>query len=436
MKTCLHGCQIALQLAVVILAASRTAADEAGFPRKIVMTQADCEEIDKKCTLRGRPLEQGINTIWNPEMEVWSGLQVFTGRKRDIINWFVHDKVPIEGMGGFRSTCYMRSFQYDMLVSKLLQVDDIDITRAVIRGACPTGHYTLPELERLLTDKRFSTVDRLGVWWRVLYVSHKGNAWKKNRERFWKLFGDEITTDDIIESDVVRHFRWEMFHPCEGFIPPKQKTNALLLPVLRREYLGVNEGQLMHQALMALQDVNGKKDSGLIEKIVRNIVAWDELGDSRSSYVWHGPGAWGTITYWPSANDDTGQMLKGLITAAKVPQNAAEAFFAFAKTPFGKKEIEKIGWQTYFDTYLKNAMSKKTEEKQHAYLRALSGYSFSDGSRTQFHSYPNLVEYIEEGNVDLSAVREHILRKAWGDNPMFLSYLKKKEPKEGEGRNR
>jgi hypothetical protein len=248
MKTCLHGCQIALQLAVVILAASRTAADEAGFPRKIVMTQADCEEVNKKRTLRGRLVEG--KTIWREKLSVWDGIQVFTGRKRDVVSWFRHARPG--GRPVAIDYVFMRGYQYDMLVSELLQMDDMDVTRAIIHGAYPTGRYTLPEWDRLLTDKRLKVVERLKVWERVWYITREEGKRDKDRQRFWKLFGDEMTTDDIIESDMVRHFRWEMFHSCEGFIPPKQKTNALLLPVLRREYLGVNEGQLMHQALVAL----------------------------------------------------------------------------------------------------------------------------------------------------------------------------------------
>jgi len=389
------------------------------LPSRIVMTEGDCKEINEKGTLRGRPLKKGISTIWQEEYKVWEGIQVFTGKKRDVIRWFLDSRRRVVGRGGFRSTVYMRSFQYDMLVSQLLRSGDIDVIRAVLRGAYRTGQYSVPEWTALLQDKRLSTTERISAWQRVAELSAQSSGEKV--EKFWEFFDEEITTDDIVELTMRSNFCWEVFAHVGNSKRKVSREEAcrLLYPILRREYLGVCDGALVEKALRALRQVNNGKESKVAEHALSKLISWDKAGDVRSPVMWSG------LSTLSEVDGETAKKLKALMATAKVPENAGRAFHAYARTPLGAKELAEKGWRSYFTTYLQVAFGKKTREEQYYYLRALSGYRRVKDGRAEFVEFDELPSALRKGKVSLvvNDAQKKLLEKAWEHTPEALKHV-------------
>ena len=141
------------------------------------------------------------------------------------------------------------------------------------------------------------------------------------------------------------------------------------------------------------------------------LASWDALGDERSAVAWRGvrPGV-------SSLGDEAAGKLKALIRAAKIPLNAAEAFYAYPKCPAGAKEIKSIGLAAYLRSYLDMAFSKGGSLREYPFLRALVA---TDPLAEQ------LTRMVRDQKVDLTVTSREfaLLKRAWRKAPQALEYL-------------
>jgi len=199
------------------------------------------------------------------------------------------------------------------------------------------------------------------------------------------------------------------------FVPESisfDEAKRVLFPLFRREYLGIGESPIDSHLLSAvasrLMRFRGNEEE-VSEFVFGKMKEWDGLGDERSLELWTGIGKL----------RDADELAAFAITA-KVPQNAAEAFYAYPQTPAGQQKVVKApgGWQEHFDNYLHAAFDRK--DKAPDYLRAMVRRS--------------LLFALNEGSVTLTVTAEQkrIFDEAWKDVPEALKHVQVKEEPKGE----
>jgi hypothetical protein len=386
------------------------------------MSEADCREINERGSLRGRPVDPGAVTIWDERRAVWDGLRVFTGRKPDVIGWFRSGQEGLEGRGGFRDTVYMRSFQYDILCSELLRTGDLDVIRAVLWNAYPTGRYAAPDWASLVGDRRLGPAERI-IAWRRSRAPAGSPVRRGDVKEFWELFGEALSPDVILRLETeYTGFAWEVIERAPDAAVGRDGLDRLLLPLLRREYLGVKQGGLVKRALQALSRLHGQDQSNLAGEILDRLAAWDAMGDERSAVMWSGLRRPGLL------DAATSSRIAALAREARVPRNAAEAFHLYPPTPKGLREVVRAegGWQRHFEEYVEAAFGKPDAETAVEFLRALAGRRDPGPGRFVPSS---MCQRLREGNVVLlvDEERKRLLERAWAPIPEALEYVRLRE---------
>lgn len=463
------------------------------------MTEADCREINEHHTLGGRAVGERVVTMWERDMAVWDGIQVFTGRKADVLNWFRSGQEGLEGRGGFQNAARMRNFQYDMLCSKLLGAGDLEIIRAVLWHAHPTGRYTAPEWADLIEDERLGIDERIVCWAR----SHGPALDAQAVREFWRLFGKELGPDHILRLDTeYKGFPWPVVYRAEasGAEVSRERLVQLLLALVRREYLSACGGRLVERALRGLAGLSGGRAASgssskdvmsaavdrppvlrgestatargeggatpslvhpsarrdekrpIARRLLEKLFRWDGLGDERSVVMWAG--------LRPAGFDEetAGDLLR-FMCRARVPVNAARAFYAYAATPAFRSggaqrrrsaDLQKsaepprvasgpgsyqpgaggpggpfvaTGWQRHFEKYLKAAFGKQDEGERIAFLAALARHERALSRRLRESPF---CRRLREGNVVLRVTEDErrLLDRAWRDFPEALGRIR------------
>ena len=353
------------------------AAEPVPLPTSIVMTEADCKEINEKHTFRGRPLGEGTMTTWDPSQSVWKDLPVFSGKKADVVKWFTSGQPGLKGRESFRSHFSMRWFQYELLCSQLLRSGDVDVIRAVLWHAYPVG---TPEWRALADDKRLTHADRIVAW---LRTSPRSNDPRGAPKEFWKRFGAKLTPQDVIRLCRDYHFppwaygAWQRVterKPVKRVYlawrpaTDRKTIDRVMLPLLERKNLHVKtrtRSNVVSEAAYALGKIR-RDDSDLGRLLLGKLAAWDAAGEKGSHELWEG------ITL-RQADEQSAKQLRAFWPTARFPANAARGFYAYAATPAGKGELQRLGWQAYFDRYLALAFGKQKRDEQLAWLSALAG---------------------------------------------------------------
>jgi hypothetical protein len=396
--------------------ARMTLARELVLPRAIEVTQEDIKEMDSKGTLRGRTVP--YSCFWEPRRARWDGIQVFTGRKSDVINWFLGGQEGLGELGGFRDTASMKGIQYNLLCSALLQTGDLDIIRVMIWEVRGDDEYLRPDWKQLVGDRRLTTAERIVAWAR--------SPDRDRPEDFWTLFGKELTADDILTiSSRADYFTpWRVFYALvdNRLSPFRERARALLGSLVRREYLSIARGLLVSQAVRALEGL-APRDRQHISAVLDRIVEWDALGDERSAVLWKGTGA--------PADYDAGlaRRVRDIAMRARCSENAAIAFWNYTRTPLGIDEVRKAegGWQRYFEAYL--ARLPADYNTAIGLLAALAGHTDLHGNFTDPGDRP-LRQYLEEGKVTLTVSKQLMARleQAWRRHvPQALEHVRLKE---------
>jgi len=381
--------------------------DGGDFPRRIVVTLDEIKEIREKGTLHGRPVCK-LHQDCRKEA-IWDGIRVFTGKKSDIIGWLQSPQNEARNrMGGdqYTPSQYVENFQYDILCKCLLDSEDQDVKRAVIWHYIGMGTgYLNPEWKQLAGDKSLSVAERAMADIRGAMRQTNGCMEAFLRHK------DELQTHDIV-CMLVDMKSWMGSGLPEYLLSDisHEDKKALLLPTLRREYLDVTVGTTPIVRIIA--DILGQmeKDTDVQAVTLDRLVECDRLGDERSALLWYGI----------NSSVDA-ERLRTLAMTATVPRNAATAFYAYANTPVGQKQVVNTpgGWQKHFQSYLQAAFARN--DRAYDFLRAMAG---------EF-----LLPPLNRGNVTLTVTAEQkkILDSAWKDVPDALKHVQvKEEPKEDE----
>lgn len=404
------------------------------LPAKIVLTERDAKDIntlqkvgesgDLKGTLRGRPVDLRLLG----RAGTLDGLQPFTGRKADVVNWFRSGREGLTGGGGSKLGVPPVHFQYALLCSALLQTGDVDIIRAILwskdNSTYCTG-YLAPDWKKLIEDRRLTTPERILAWRRSY-----GNSWggRECTKAFWRLFGDDLKSEHLLEIQASgQRLPWEVLFKLPGQRTPGKKAREVLLPLLRREYLSVGKGELIRGALRCLNSLHESSDMKYPNMLLDKLSEWDQLGDDRSVLMWDGLRA---FSKW---DDKTCTRVRTFIAKARVPQNAAKAFWAFSYSTSGRKIIrgDKRGWQVLYEEYLRIAFEKSDtdrdvrRQKQVEFLQALTGeYRAKDG-KVSFRKNLSFLQFLQESKVVLTVTDEQrkVLAGAWSHFPEAMKHV-------------
>jgi hypothetical protein len=346
-----------------------------------------------------------------------------------VLAWFRDGQPGYSPPTGSRHHVPIERLQYDVLCARLLQTRDLEIVRAVLwRGqARPTGPYVEPEWLGLLRDSRLSAADRLLAWRRARDSNRIGRI---DDGDFWRRFSTISETRDdankrgterlagtvILRAADVLHlerdgggFPWRVFRGKQD----QERAAQLLTPLLTADNLSLRKGQFARQALQALWRTHGPEAS-LVKIVLDLLEATDAKELAHSADLWFALPA-------SLMSDAAAERLRAFSRKARIPRNAATAFFVFVHTPAGRRALIKPGgWTSHFAGYLDAAFAQKGAALT-TRLAALSAYpKFSaptDGSY--------LTRILSSGRVRLRLSEEKlkIVRAAWPEIAEFDSYI-------------
>jgi hypothetical protein len=403
---------VSLILAVVLgLAALPSFAESQDLPTRIVMTQADCNEINKNDTLRGRSVRDNVATGWNARDAVWDGLQVFTGNKRDVVAWFESGQLGLEGRGGFQNIVNMRNFQYDLLCSCLLATGDNEIIRAVVWHAAPTGRYADREWRALALDSKRPMPERIAAW---CYWSFNRTDGTKLASDFLDIFGSDLEPSHIMIAHLRRKFRWDVLRQAGRLSKPEQRSRLsdVCFALIRREYLSVTPegcGNLVDHCLHWLESSGALKRPAKRREVIARLAAWDQLGDVRSTAMWK--------RLNPANFDaESAADVRAVALTARLASVSGRTFWLYLSTPAGKTEVKTDGGKGFASEYFKRAFAEPTPDETRGLLHALV---------ETLEGRDALMQMLRGRKVDITVPPKQfaLIKQAWINAPEALDFL-------------
>ena len=406
--------QWSLALMWVTTAGAVLAAEPVRLPTSIVMTEADCEEICTKRSLRGRPVNQQVG--WEPRNAVWKDAPVFRGTKAGVLAWFKPgpQRKHAAFMGGFRGVGHMRNFQYDLLCDQLLRTGDLDIVRAVIWN-CHDGSSTgflLPTWQSLFRNRRLDPADRLAAWLRWWSVATWPGEYrrevaerKKAKKRCWDALAPHLRPADIAKVHVGMQSRryagyavWELL---EGGHVTKDQAGRILLPIVADRYL-------QHPKLMACVIAALRRFPQLHKQAVA------ALGAAKPAQQ-----AQNLLLLQPRDIDPANaKKVRTLALHADAPRTAGRAFWTYVATATGLAELKRDGGRTLLPAFVAAALKRPPDQAREA-LQALID------ARPRPVRWPNLAFILARGKADIVVTPKQfdILKAAWKKMPKALDYV-------------
>jgi len=410
-------CLIAVCLVLACASIARPAETRL-CPPSIALTKADCDEINGKSTLRGRPVSGRV--AWAPSQATWDGERVFTGKKSDIIAWFRgYPQLTAQTvMGGDQYSGHqkMRNYQYDLLCDALLNSGDPEVRKAVVWDYVGFGTgYLRPRWEALRKDPKFGGPgDRLAAALRIVRLAP--SKWPK---AFWTTYAKDTRPEDLVAVHLELRgwnpngFTWEVFRPRHVHYA---QARALLRPLVRREYLTSRLGErgrsIVELALVLLHQF-GPAAAADVETVVREAICHAEKWRAGSDLLL--PRL--DVSHLAA---DVARELRALALGSGEPDVAGAAFWQYLKTPAGRHELKKGGAERYLSGVMTAALARPTREQRVKYLRALVATREARAC---------LLRLLRDRKAEIAVAKDQfpVLKSAWRKAPEAIKFILPKE---------
>jgi hypothetical protein len=230
--------------------------------------------------------------------------------------------------------------------------------------------------------------------------------------QFWAELGNVISPEMIAQIGMDFLLRGDTrqalsFFANDQMVPAR--AERLLLPLIRRQYLD-------HAALMETTVRMLNTHPPMRAKILERLIEFDGQNDARSALLWNG------LTLQDAAHPQAAA-LRVLALNAKVPQNAAQAFFHFIGTAAGQAEVEQDGGKAWLESFLEAAF-KKNEATRSEFLLALVTTKAEGIAPAR-----RLADFLIAGSIvlKLPPEKKKWLEQAWQSSPEALKRIEAKQ---------